>query len=93
MALLDLGIPPGFTFPGKVFSGVLRWMEGNFQSAELCRMIEGGEPACPADEGREPTWTASALGPGPGHQSTSSPSITGRRALDTERPSAMPMPP
>ena len=37
------GIPPGFTSPGKVFSSVLRWMEGNFQSAELCRMIEGGD--------------------------------------------------
>jgi len=37
------GIPPGFTSPGKVFSGVLRWMEGDFQSTELCRMIEGGD--------------------------------------------------
>jgi hypothetical protein len=37
------GIPPGFTSPGKISSGVLRWIEGNFQSAELCRMIEGGD--------------------------------------------------
>jgi hypothetical protein len=37
------GIPPGFTSPGKIFSGVLRWIEGNFQSTELCRMIEGGD--------------------------------------------------
>jgi hypothetical protein len=37
------GIPPGFTSPGKIFSSTLKWMEGNFQSSELCRMIEGGD--------------------------------------------------
>jgi ATP-dependent helicase/nuclease subunit B len=37
------GIPPGFTSPGKIFSGVMKWMEGNYQSAELRRMIEGGD--------------------------------------------------
>jgi len=37
------GIPPGFTSPGKISSGVLRWIEGNFQSGEICRMIEGGD--------------------------------------------------
>lgn len=37
------GIPPGFTSPGKIFGGTLRWMEGNFQSAELCHMIESGD--------------------------------------------------
>jgi CRISPR/Cas system-associated exonuclease Cas4 (RecB family) len=37
------GIPPGFTSPGKIFSSTLKWMEGNFQSSDLCRMIEGGD--------------------------------------------------
>ncbi len=37
------GIPPGFTSPGKIFSGMLRWIEGNYRTADLCRMIEGGD--------------------------------------------------
>jgi len=37
------GIPPGFTSPGKIFSGALKWMEGNYPSSDLCRMIEGGD--------------------------------------------------
>jgi len=37
------GIPPWFSSPGKVFSRLLKWIEGNFQSSELCRMIESGD--------------------------------------------------
>jgi len=37
------GIPPGFTSPGKIFSGMLKWMEGNYQTVDLCRMIESGD--------------------------------------------------
>jgi RecB family exonuclease len=37
------GIPPAFTAPGKIFSGVLRWMEGNYRTSDLCRLIEGGD--------------------------------------------------
>ena len=37
------GIPPGFTSPGKIFSNTLKWMEGNYQTADLCRMIGGGD--------------------------------------------------
>lgn len=37
------GIPPGFTSPGKIFSSTLKWIEENFQTSELCRMIESGD--------------------------------------------------
>lgn len=37
------GIPPGFTSPGKIFRNMLKWIEGNFQTSELCRMIESGD--------------------------------------------------
>ncbi len=37
------GIPPGFTSPGKIFSSTLKWIEGNFQTSEVCRMIESGD--------------------------------------------------
>ncbi len=37
------GIPPGFTSPGKIFSGMLKWIEGNYQTTDLCRMIESGD--------------------------------------------------
>ena len=37
------GIPPGFTSPGKIFSNTLKWIEGNYQTSDLCRMIEGGD--------------------------------------------------
>jgi CRISPR/Cas system-associated exonuclease Cas4 (RecB family) len=37
------GIPPGFTSPGKIFSSTLKWIEGNYQTSDLCRMIESGD--------------------------------------------------
>ena len=37
------GIPPGFTSPGKIFSNTLKWIEGNYQTSDLCRMIESGD--------------------------------------------------
>jgi len=37
------GLPPGFTSPGKIFSSALKWIEGNYQTSDLCRMIEGGD--------------------------------------------------
>ena len=37
------GIPPGFTSPGKIFSNTLKWIEGNYQTPDLCRMIESGD--------------------------------------------------
>lgn len=36
------GIPLGFTSPGKVFSGLLDWLENDFLTIALCRMIESG---------------------------------------------------
>jgi len=37
------GIPPGFTSPGKIFSKTLKWIEGNYQTSDLCRMIESND--------------------------------------------------
>lgn len=37
------GIPPGFTSPGKIFSNTLKWIDGNYQTLALCRMIESGD--------------------------------------------------
>lgn len=36
------GIPLDFTAPGKVFSGLLDWLENDFLTTALCRMIENG---------------------------------------------------
>ncbi len=36
------GIPPGFTSPGKIFRGILKWIEGNYLTSDLCHMIESG---------------------------------------------------
>jgi CRISPR/Cas system-associated exonuclease Cas4 (RecB family) len=37
------GISPGFTSPGKIFSGILKWIEGNYQTTDLCRVIESSD--------------------------------------------------
>ena len=34
------GVSLGFTSHGKVFNGLLNWLEGNFLVSELCHMIE-----------------------------------------------------
>ncbi len=36
------GIPLDYTAPGKVLSGLLDWLENDFLTAALCRMIENG---------------------------------------------------
>lgn len=37
------GIPLCFAAPGKVFNGLIDWMEEDFLASHLCRMIEGGD--------------------------------------------------
>ncbi len=36
------GIPLDYTAPGKVFSGLLDWLESDFLTTALCRMLENG---------------------------------------------------
>jgi len=37
------GIPMSFFSPGKVFNGLVDWMEDNFLVSHLCHLIEGGD--------------------------------------------------
>ena len=36
------GIPSGFTSPGEIFRGIIKWIEGNYLTSDLCHMIESG---------------------------------------------------
>jgi ATP-dependent helicase/nuclease subunit B len=36
------GLPPEFTSPGKIFRGIIKWIEGNYLLFDLCHMIESG---------------------------------------------------
>jgi ATP-dependent helicase/nuclease subunit B len=46
------GIALTFTSPGKVFNGLVDWLESNFQVSDLCRMIEGGDLRFPHEKGQ-----------------------------------------
>jgi len=45
------GLPLFFTAPGRVFFGLLDWIEGRFPVSGLCRLIESGDLAIPPDDG------------------------------------------
>ncbi len=42
------GIPLAFTSPGKVFSGLVEWMEHDFLVTDLCALIEAGAIKLPS---------------------------------------------
>jgi ATP-dependent helicase/nuclease subunit B len=42
------GIPLAFTAPGKVFSGLVEWMEHDFLVTDLCALIEAGAIRLPS---------------------------------------------
>ncbi len=46
------GIPMGFSSPGKVFSGLLDWLEKDFLAVALCRMIESGALRLSKEKGK-----------------------------------------
>jgi len=45
------GIPLAFTSPGKVFSGLMDWMEHDFLATDLCALIEAGAIKLPSGNG------------------------------------------
>ena len=42
------GVPVSFTSPGRLFFGLLDWLENDFSSAHLCRLLENGDLILPA---------------------------------------------
>jgi ATP-dependent helicase/nuclease subunit B len=42
------GVPVSFTSPGRLFFGLLDWLENDFSSAHLCRLLENGDLVLPA---------------------------------------------
>jgi len=42
------GIPPAFTSPGKVFSGLVEWLEHDYLVSDLCSLIEAGSLKLPS---------------------------------------------
>lgn len=47
------GIPSGFTSPGKIFRGIIKWIEGNYLTSDLCHMIESGDLKLPTGAQKE----------------------------------------
>jgi ATP-dependent helicase/nuclease subunit B len=45
------GIPLAFTSPGKVFSGLIDWMEHDFLVSDICALIEAGALSLPSGNG------------------------------------------
>ncbi len=44
------GLPLNFTVPGKVFSGIIDWMEDDYPASDLCRLLESEYLKTPKDE-------------------------------------------
>jgi len=44
------GLPLNFTVPGKVFSGIIDWMENDYPVSDLCRLLESESLKTPKDE-------------------------------------------
>lgn len=44
------GVPLNFTVPGKVFSGIIDWMENDYPVSGLCRLLESEYLKTPKDE-------------------------------------------
>jgi len=47
------GVPLNFTAPGRAFQGILNWIERDFLSMDLCRMIEGNTLTLSRKKGEE----------------------------------------
>jgi ATP-dependent helicase/nuclease subunit B len=47
------GIPLAFTSPGKVFGGLLEWLEHNYLASDLGALIEAGALVLPSGDGGE----------------------------------------
>jgi hypothetical protein len=47
------GIPLAFTSPGRVFFGLLDWIENSFAVSDLCRLVEAGDLAFPRPGGED----------------------------------------
>src|SRR4030042_1293170 len=45
------GIPLAFTSPGKVFNGLIEWLEGDYLVNDLCALIEAGALKVPSGNG------------------------------------------
>jgi len=45
------GIPPAFTSPGKVFNGLVEWLEHDYLVSDLCALIEAGSLKLPSGNG------------------------------------------
>jgi hypothetical protein len=45
------GIPLAFTLPGKVFSGLIEWLEHDYRASDLCSLIEAGGLKLPSGAG------------------------------------------
>ena len=42
------GVPVSFTSPGRLFFGLVDWLENDFSCAHLCRLLENGDLVLPA---------------------------------------------
>lgn len=51
------GIAISFTSPGRLFFGLASWLDGDFSSDELCRLLETGDLVL-SGAGPEPSFTA-----------------------------------
>lgn len=47
------GVPLDFTAPGRVFHGIVNWLENDFLATDLCRMIEGNTLILSRKKGEE----------------------------------------
>jgi len=45
------GIPLGFTAPGKIFGGLVEWLEHDYLVSDLCALIEAGALKLPSGNG------------------------------------------
>jgi RecB family exonuclease len=48
------GFPIGLTAPGKVYDGILRWMENGYPASDLCALLEGELLKTPEGEEGKP---------------------------------------
>jgi len=54
------GIAVSFTSPGRLFFGLLDWLENDFSSDDLCRLLENGDLTLPAGAGEGPLASRTA---------------------------------
>ncbi len=54
------GVAVSFTSPGRLFFGLLDWLESDFASDDLCRLLENGDLTLPAVPGEGPISSRTA---------------------------------